>query len=1027
MKGRMKKILLAATSSVLFVASIFGFSSCNPSVTDDSQKPYGLVSDFENYDEISKFTFEWYFGAASINTDPQYITNGSGSMKVTDTKKTATLTIPLSGQFASADYSDTSKLQSVELDLYNDSDEIYTMFVGLQYKDGMVSSEKQTIALQPKQWTEFVWNVDLKSISVNADVTEASGFLINFEKNSDKTVYVDRLQFKYSQEKLPVYEVALDEGELCSFEKEYQEYALYSGVYGTSTDYWPETAINTDTQYVKEGEKSLKMVAPAGVKGRYPYIAFALRVLEKANWAQYGNEAALSFWVYNAQDKNFLLNLDFFRRGSTVQRGFTHLLAPGWTNVILTFPEINKQDGGVDLLTSSLQEFRLVYESFAETETLKEKVLYFDDFKILKGSEVYEDLVKPTENDLIDFDNETSRESIGEDLAKYFTLNRGEMTIANEEGTDNYALKLGLYKDGEPLTDAQKTWVSLKFNVLSRMIEYLQLQDEYADINTITFKIKTDGLIGVCLYEGYYAFGSIIQKESVYASEGWVTITVPISAILNSELQLYASGATTELYIDEIKAHTIYTITWKNADDTVLAQDQVYKGEMPAYTGVTPAIESANPDKTMRFIGWDKEIVEATRNITYVAVYQEVDLEYLVTFDTDGGNSIEPIYVKKGNSIDEMPIPYKQGSEFSRWSMDLTGVAITQDITVVAVWKEVDITDQFTWIDGKAYYANAKGTYASGNFGIPIATEGNFKYSQFVDVSKYVGRTLQITMPKATNYGLLFEDGTSLGYGASSGTKMDEGWWMLQNDTAEGRVMTIVIPEGAKRLKTTYYKDETGMIPFSAKILDAYEITFDTKGGTEIPTQMVYYGEYVQIPNNPTLANATFQGWDVDLTQPITKPIKATAIYKYSLAEVDITDQFIWQRTNSGYPNNTNAGIYINYANSSSAYGIVYGTNGNYGYTKNYIDVSAYVGRTLRITLPDTKSYGLVFADETATGVGAQTGTKYETGWYAYQNDGTGDGKYVDIVIPEGAKYLKATYYWDTTGKTPFSAKILAE
>ena len=85
MKGRMKKILLAATSSVLFVASIFGFSSCNPSVTDDSQKPYGLVSDFENYDEISKFTFEWYFGAASINTDPQYVTSGNASMKVTDT------------------------------------------------------------------------------------------------------------------------------------------------------------------------------------------------------------------------------------------------------------------------------------------------------------------------------------------------------------------------------------------------------------------------------------------------------------------------------------------------------------------------------------------------------------------------------------------------------------------------------------------------------------------------------------------------------------------------------------------------------------------------------------------------------------------------------------------------------------------------------------------------------------------------------------------------------------------------------
>ena len=344
MKGKMKKILLVVTSSFLLIASIFGLSSCGKDEveTDNSQKPYGLVSDFENYDEISKFTFEWYFGAASINTDSQYVTSGNGSMKVTDTKKTAAVTIPLSGQWASDDYSDTSKLQSVELDLYNASEEVYTISVSLLYKDGMVSSEKQTISLQPNEWTKYKWNVDLKSISVNADVTEASGFLINFEKNSDKTVYLDRLQFNYSKEKLPVYDVTLDDGELCSFEKEYQEYAMYSGTYGTSTDYWPETYINTDTEYVKEGEKSLKMVAPAGVKGRYPYIAFALIVLEEANLAQYGNEAALSFWVYNAQEKNMLLILDFFRQGSTVQRGFNYLLKPGWTNVILTFPELNK-------------------------------------------------------------------------------------------------------------------------------------------------------------------------------------------------------------------------------------------------------------------------------------------------------------------------------------------------------------------------------------------------------------------------------------------------------------------------------------------------------------------------------------------------------------------------------------------------------------------------------------------------------------------------------------------------------------
>lgn len=1022
MKAKTKKTLLSLASGIVLVSSVFGLSSCSFDFGNktDAERPYGLVSDFENYDEINKFTFEWYFGSASINTDPQYVTSGSASMKVTNTKKTAQVTIPLSGQFATVDYSDTSKLESVELDLYNASEEPYEMTIKLLYKDGMVSSKKQEIVLEPNQWTNYVWQVDLKSISVNAEVTEASGFVINFEKNSEKTVYVDRLQFNYSKENLPVYEVTLDENELCSFEKEYQEYALYSGVYGTSTDYWPESYINTDSEYVKEGEKSLKMVAPAGVKGRYPYLSFAMRVLEEANWAQYGNDAALSFWVYNAYEKNMLLMLDFFRKGSTVQRQFSYLLKPGWTNIVLTFPELNKPDGGVDLLTSSLQEFRLVYESFAETETLKEKVLYFDDFKILKGDEVYSDLVKPTDNDLFDFDNEESRESLSENLTNYFTLNRGEMSVENEEGTDNYALKIGLYKDGEPLTDAQKTWVSLKFDGLNRMIEYLQKQDEYADINTITFKIKTDGMIGVCLYEGYYAFGSIIQKESIYASEGWVTITVPMSAILTSELQLYATNATTELYIDEIKAHSIYTITWKNADGSILKEDQIYKGEMPEYTGERPSQEHTNPDKMWKFVGWDKRITEATRNMTYVAVYEESDVEYLVTFDTDGGDVIDPVYVKRGNSLPEMPIAYKQGSEFSRWSVDLTEVAIMEDTTVVAVWKEVDITDQFKWVtsSNRGYYANANGTYASGNFGTFLDTSANVKISQFVDVSKYVGRTLQITLPKATNYGLLFEDGTAAGYGAMTGTRMDAGWWAVQNDTAEGKIINIVIPEGAKRVKTTYYMDETGMLSFSAKILDAYEVTFDTKGGTAIPSQMVYYGEYVQIPENPTLAGATFQGWDVDLTKAIIAPVTATATYKYSLAEVDITDQFEWV-AGKGYYANAN-GTY-----ASGNFGVPLDTSSGFKVSK-FVDVSQYVGRTLQITMPKASNYGLLFEDGTSKGYGAATGTRMDEGWWMFQSD-TAEGKVMTITIPEGAKRLKTTYYLDETGKLPFYAKILAE
>ena len=91
MKAKTKKTLLSLASSIVLVSSMFGLSSCSFDFggETDAERPYGLVSDFENYDEINKFTFEWYFGSASINTDPQYVTSGKASMKVTNTKKTA--------------------------------------------------------------------------------------------------------------------------------------------------------------------------------------------------------------------------------------------------------------------------------------------------------------------------------------------------------------------------------------------------------------------------------------------------------------------------------------------------------------------------------------------------------------------------------------------------------------------------------------------------------------------------------------------------------------------------------------------------------------------------------------------------------------------------------------------------------------------------------------------------------------------------------------------------------------------------
>ena len=66
--------------------------------------------------------------------------------------------------------------------------------------------------------------------------------------------------------------------------------------------------------------------------------------------------------------------------------------------------------------------------------------------------------------------------------------------------------------------------------------------------------------------------------------------------------------------------------------------------------------------------------------------------EYTITFDTDGGSTIESIKVKENEKIENITNPTRDGYDFVEWQVD--GVkfdfetAITKDLTLKAVWNQ---------------------------------------------------------------------------------------------------------------------------------------------------------------------------------------------------------------------------------------------------------------------------------------------------------------------------------------------------
>lgn len=74
--------------------------------------------------------------------------------------------------------------------------------------------------------------------------------------------------------------------------------------------------------------------------------------------------------------------------------------------------------------------------------------------------------------------------------------------------------------------------------------------------------------------------------------------------------------------VDKTAPVKTYQITWKNYDDSTLSVDTVNEYTLPKYDGTTPT-KKLGDGKVYIFIGWTPKLEYATKNITYVAEFEE--------------------------------------------------------------------------------------------------------------------------------------------------------------------------------------------------------------------------------------------------------------------------------------------------------------------------------------------------------------------------------------------------------------------
>jgi uncharacterized repeat protein (TIGR02543 family) len=204
------------------------------------------------------------------------------------------------------------------------------------------------------------------------------------------------------------------------------------------------------------------------------------------------------------------------------------------------------------------------------------------------------------------------------------------------------------------------------------------------------------------------------------------------------------------------------------------------------------------------------QLVMPAENITLYAKW--TINQYTITFETNGGTTIEPIIFDYGSSIRFQGNPIKIGYTFAGWHIDGN---LTQLFTLATMPAE-NVTLYSKWIINQ--------------YTITFETSG--------------GTTIE---PITLDFGISVrvpENPTKLGHSFG-------GWFSNQNFT-----MDYTFPVTMPAENITLYAKWT---------INQYTITFETNGGNAIEPITLDFGDTVELPQEPSKTGHTFVGWFTDL------------------------------------------------------------------------------------------------------------------------------------------------------------------
>ena len=265
-----------------------------------------------------------------------------------------------------------------------------------------------------------------------------------------------------------------------------------------------------------------------------------------------------------------------------------------------------------------------------------------------------------------------------------------------------------------------------------------------------------------------------------------------------------------------------------------------------------------NPSKTgYTFAGWDMAIPATmpAENVTIKA--QWTINQYTITFDTDGGSTIESITQDYGTDIIAPAAPTKEGYVFDGWDKNIPATMPAENLYIKAKWKAK--TYNITWIvDGQgtittveyntlpSYGENDPTKTATAEYTyefigwepeLKLATEDATYTAEFREVPNIYTITWDVDGTKTND---------SFAYGAAITAPADP--------TKEGYTFAGWLPELPEKMPAQ------NIVATAQWAKNKYKLTFEAEGYEGEPAD-VEWGTEIHAPADVSKEGHTLEGW----------------------------------------------------------------------------------------------------------------------------------------------------------------------